>query len=171
MRPSHYIKSLMLGVMLTLAPSGSIYGQNIPQAKCLSAYGETKCGYSCVAAYGEIRCADWPGGVCQAAYGDIVCGPPAPANWPSLYNQNNDNLPVSNHETPRLHWSIYNHNLTRKDCSVQAYNSMKNLRLSNIKYYENKNNKFDYLTANWENNALRIACLNNTIMILWAGNN
>ncbi|HEY9701965.1 MAG TPA: hypothetical protein V6C58_05945, partial [Allocoleopsis sp.] len=133
MKQSHYIKSMILGVILALAPSNSIYGQNIPQAKCLSDYGITKCGYNCVADYGKIACADWPGGVCQAAYGDIVCGPPAPNNWPALYNQNNDNLPVSNNKTPGFTWSIYNHNLTRENCSVHVYNSLKNLKLKNIK--------------------------------------
>lgn len=141
MRQSYYIKSIIFGVILAFTPFTSINAQNIPQTKCLSAYGE------------------------------IVCGIITPPNWLSSYSQNNNNTPISNDPIPPLYWSVYSHNLIRKDCSIHVYNAMNRLNLNNIKYKENINNKYDALTANWGSNVLSIACLNNTIMILWAGNN
>lgn len=67
--------------------------QNIPESDCIKAIlGGTACGYDCkVSGDGrEAACAEWPEGRCRAAFETVSCGPPAPDNWTSNYDDDDD---------------------------------------------------------------------------------
>ncbi|MDF5711909.1 MAG: hypothetical protein PUP90_30590 [Nostoc sp. S4] len=96
MKKSYLVCSAIAIFNLTVVaaiPIKNASAQEIPKAECISnSFGDTKCGYNCVQnSFGDIRCSDWPGGACKAnSFGDITCGPPAPADWLSLYTNNSN---------------------------------------------------------------------------------
>ncbi len=144
--------------------------QEIPKAECKSSSigGPTACGYNCVASSigGPVACADWPGGVCSSSSigGLVVCGPPAPYNWTSRYT-NSSNQGTTN--PPRLTWTIAKHSMSIRGCQQKAYQVMQATGFTNLKTGDNSN--LSYVAGDINNNTSRIACQNNTVVILVAG--
>ncbi|MEA5618041.1 DUF1036 domain-containing protein [Cronbergia sp. UHCC 0137] len=83
--------AILQNLYLFIQNTPIVTAQNIPEAQCITnPFGEQRCGYNCVQnPFGGMACADWPGGKCNVnAFGSITCGPEAPPNWTSLYQNN-----------------------------------------------------------------------------------
>jgi hypothetical protein len=165
MKKSYLVYSALAIFNLTVVaaiPIKNASAQEIPKAQCISNFGENACGYNCIANFGQVKCADWPGGTCIANFGQVVCGAPAPPNWTLGYTSSQGTT-----NPPRLTWTIAKHSMSIRGCQQRAYQVMQATDFTNLKTGGNSN--LSYVAGNINNNTSRIACQNNTVVILVAG--